>query len=136
MKGALIEPDSLDQAEELYEQAVEDLQAIQQQLGDRDRTVNGQRMDSREYFQWRRKAMAALRFASDEVRYYKQAMKDYRRQEADDETRVKLRVATNALSQVCGVCGEGGRISGMAARRRLEAISGLAGEALNEIRGK
>lgn len=100
MTSRLREPTSLDEAEQLHSEAVERLQAIQAQLGSRNMRVNGRRMNQEEYQGWRDRALTSLRFVSEEVRFYKSKREELRRKEADEQTREKLGIAMEALTEI------------------------------------
>lgn len=74
-------PASLEDAEHLQAEIMSEIQMIQAQLSDRDRTdEHGRRVTGIAYFQWRKKATFALAKKLDEYRRLKQWIKERRRQ--------------------------------------------------------
>lgn len=49
-----------------------EIERIQEQLGDRNRTVDGERLDDHEYWQWRKRALAARACKAEEIRRLKE----------------------------------------------------------------
>lgn len=117
MTSQLREPASVDEAEQLHSEAVEKLQAIQAQLGSRNMRVEGRRMTNEEYQGWRNRALTSLRFASEEVRFYKSKREELRRAEADEETRRKLALAMEALTNILANESEAAPIARAALRK-------------------
>jgi hypothetical protein len=72
-------PESLEEAEALRQELTLDVQSIQAQLGDRQRTdENGNRLSASDYWAWKRKANNALNQRLDELRMVKQWIRDRR----------------------------------------------------------
>lgn len=67
------EPESIEEAITRKNALGVDILNIQAQLGNRDQTINGQRMESIDYWQWRKRAMTALHSKMEELR----RLKDY-----------------------------------------------------------
>jgi hypothetical protein len=73
-------PTSLDEAEERRAQLTLDVQSIQAQLGDKQRTdENGKRLTSKEYWAWKKRAQHALNQRLNELRAVKQWIRDKKR---------------------------------------------------------
>lgn len=72
-------PTTLEEAEPRRQQLTLDVQSIQAQLGDKQRTdENGRRLSSREYWAWKKRATHALNQRLDELRVVKQWIRDNR----------------------------------------------------------
>jgi len=68
-----IPPASLEEADIRRRDLARDVQSIQAQLGDRQRTDdNGRRLSSQEYWRWKRRATHSLNMKLDELRFIKQ----------------------------------------------------------------
>jgi len=73
-------PKDLDEAEERRVQLTLDVQGIQAQLGDKQRTDDsGRRLSSQEYWNWKKRAQHALNFKLNELRAIKKWIKDTKR---------------------------------------------------------
>jgi hypothetical protein len=72
-------PKSLDEAETLRAQLTNDVQSIQAQLGDKQRTdEEGRRLTSKEYWAWKKRAQHALNQKLDELRFIKNWIRERR----------------------------------------------------------
>lgn len=92
-------PASLADAENLRRQLTEDIERIQIQLGDRDRTDElGRRLTSSEYWDWRKKAQHSLNRKLSELRSLKSWLKNAR-----DEKPAKLEEAMLHLEQMLSI---------------------------------
>lgn len=65
------EPKTLDEAVARRDQRKSEIVAIQNQLADRNRNIDGRRMSDVEYWTWHKAASAAWRFKIDELRLLK-----------------------------------------------------------------
>lgn len=70
-----IAPTSIEDAEERRIAAAERVSMIQGQLGDKNRTIDGERVSDRDYWAWRQKAVFALHSAQGELRQLKHWIK-------------------------------------------------------------
>jgi hypothetical protein len=74
------EPTDLSQAEGLRAQLTKDVQGIQAQLGDRERTDdNGKRLTPKEYWAWKKRAQHALNQKLDHLRSVKSWLRAQRK---------------------------------------------------------
>jgi hypothetical protein len=72
-------PVSLADAEERRQQITLEIQGIQAQLGDKQRTdESGRRLDAQEYWAWKKRAQHALNQKLDELRTLKAWIKEHR----------------------------------------------------------
>lgn len=75
-----IEPSSIEDAYALRAKVVADVQEIQGQLGDKQRTdESGERLGPDEYWSWRRRAQGALKHKLEELRFLKQWIRNNQR---------------------------------------------------------
>jgi hypothetical protein len=73
-------PDSLESAEIRRKQLTLDVQSIQAQLGDKQRTdEDGNRLSSKEYWAWKKRAQHALNQKLDELRAVKHWIREKKR---------------------------------------------------------
>lgn len=73
-------PISLEEAERRRQQVTLDVQSIQAQLGDKQRTDDkGRRLSNKEYWAWKKKAQHALNKKLDELRLLKAYIRDNRK---------------------------------------------------------
>lgn len=71
----------MDEAEALRQQLTLDVQSIQAQLGDKQRTDEaGNRLDSREYWAWKKRASHALTLKLNELRAVKAWIREHRKE--------------------------------------------------------
>lgn len=81
-------PSTLEDGEARRLVLVEKASEIQTQLGDRNRmTINGRRVTSDEYWEWRGRAAVALRYVQAELRYLNLWLKQIRRERTADKAR-------------------------------------------------
>lgn len=79
-------PLNLEAAESLRDELAKEVQRIQSQLGDKQRTDStGRRLSSKEYWAWRRQASHALTEKLDQLRQVKSWIRDFRRGGPVDE---------------------------------------------------
>lgn len=78
------EPGSLADGEALRIRLTREIESIQSQLGDRDRTdENGDRLSSSQYWEWRKKAQHSLHLKLTELRGLKQWLRKKRFENSD-----------------------------------------------------
>lgn len=76
-----IAPTSPEEAERRRHQLTLDVQSIQAQLGDKQRTdEQGRRLSQKEYWAWRKRAQHSLNKKLDELRLVKAFLREHRRQ--------------------------------------------------------
>lgn len=71
-------PQSVEEGEQRRLDLVRRVQEVQTDLGNKNRTVNGQRMTDREYWDWRNRAAYALKCLQDELRELNHWLKQHR----------------------------------------------------------
>lgn len=79
-----------------------DIQNIQEQLGDRDRHVEGRRMTEMEYWQWHRKAKTALLAKLAEFRDLKKYIQENSRSKPSSHMSLLLRGMARLLKRLGG----------------------------------
>ena len=91
-------PEDLDEATDLLSQVTLDVQEIQDQLGDRQRTnEEGDRLSPHDYQTWRKKANHALTLKLNQLRKLKSWIKKKRR----DDKSPSVQEAIEHLENVC-----------------------------------
>lgn len=93
----------LDEIEDDLAYSVRDLADIQVQLGDRNRTgLDGKRMEEKEYWEWRSRAMKAMKSFQGRVIRMKRYVKSRRRGEYLQSAERMTRLDRNDLPAICG----------------------------------
>lgn len=90
-------PESYEEAKREYDQALEVMEEIQAQLGDRNKLdADGQRISADEYWSWRNRAKLKLRHTTARVRFLKQWMKLNNPQQVNEKEELKKAVCEYA----------------------------------------
>ena len=93
-------PVSLADAEERRQQITLEIQGIQAQLGDKQRTdESGRRLDAQEYWTWKKRAQHALNQKLDELRTLKAWIKEHRPSSYD----TRNPSMADHLENLCGI---------------------------------
>lgn len=101
-----VEPTDLESAEEMRKQLTLDVQTIQTQLGDKQRTDdNGDRLSAREYWTWKKKAQHALNQKLNELRSVKQWIQERRRSSSSEGESLSATMAITHLANLLSVIG-------------------------------
>lgn len=101
-------PENLEEAEEQRAQLTLDVQSIQAQLGDKQRTdENGKRLTSREYWAWKKRAQHALNQRLNDLRAVKQWIRERKRGLStpviETQEEVTVDEAVGHLRQLCQI---------------------------------
>jgi len=95
------EPTSLAEAEALRVELTNDVQSIQAQLGDKQRTdEDGNRLTSKEYWSWKKRAQHALNQKLDHLRYVKTWIRENRQAAYPS----RMATADEAIAHVRTLC--------------------------------
>lgn len=101
------QPETLDEAEERRRELTFDVQNIQSQLGDKNRTdKNGKPLSSKQYWAWKKKAQHMLNLKLDELRFIKKWIQKHRFDIEHPKVEVlNAPVIEDALGHLSSVCG-------------------------------
>lgn len=101
-------PSSLTEAEEQRQRITLEIQGIQAQLGDKQRTdETGNRLEASEYWAWKKRAQHALNQKLDELRTLKAWIKEHRPSSYDEVMRSPVESQIDGivvhLANLCGI---------------------------------